>query len=127
MFRYSKRDFAGGSTAPGDEPGPREDGGQTVLIDAIPGGQVERRQHREGASLSQTIALRRQDGSVWTAYARQHPLPSDPGAANRATREASSILMLMAQAVAAADTARQARSVMLDWDGPMPAWQVHYD
>ena len=34
----------------------------------------------------------RRDGSVWTAYARQMALPTDPGEADRATRRASCVL-----------------------------------
>lgn len=94
---------------------------------AIPGGQVEQHQHSDGTSLSQTVELRRPDGSVWTAYARRHPLPTDPAAASRATGQATSILTLLAGAVAAVDIARQARGVMLDWDGPPPAWQLRYE
>ena len=36
------------------------------------------------------------------------------------------MLGLLAQAVAAADTARQARGTMLDWDSAPPPWTAHY-
>ena len=95
-------------------------------VATIPGGQVERHQHRDGARLRQTVEVHRRDGSVWTAYARQSVLPADPGEADRATRQASCVLGLLAQAVAAADTARQARGTMLDWDSAPPPWAAHY-
>jgi hypothetical protein len=101
-------------------------GATTVGVAMIPGGQVERRQHREGARLRQTVEVHRRDGSVWTAYARQTALPTDPGEANRATEQASCVLGLLAQAVAAADTARQARGAMLQWDSAPPPWAAHY-
>ena len=101
-------------------------GATTVGVAMIPGGQVERRQQRDGARLCQTVDVRRCDGSVWTAYTRQYVLPTDPGAADRATEQASSVLGLLAQAVAAADTARQARGAMLEWDVAPPPWMAHY-
>src|SRR5215212_185025 len=79
--------------------GSPDGGALAVAIAAIPGGQVERRQQREGARLSQSVEVRRRDGSVWTAYARQVALPSDPGEADRATEQASCVLALLAQAV----------------------------
>jgi hypothetical protein len=101
--------------------------GATPLgVATIPGGQVERRQQRDGARLRQTVEVHRRDGSVWTAYARQLALPADPGEADRATRQASCVLGLLAQAVAAADTARQARGTMLDSSTTPPPWDAHY-
>jgi hypothetical protein len=97
-----------------------------LAVAVIPGGQVERWQQREGARLHQSIEVRRRDGSVWTAYARQFALPADPREADRATKQASCVLELTAQAVAAADTARQARGAMLDWETAPPAWVTHY-
>jgi hypothetical protein len=94
-------------------------------VAAIPGGQVERRQLRNGDHLNQTVEVRRRDGSVWTAYARQLALPADPGEADRTTELASCVLDLLARAVAAADTARQARGAMLDPDAA-PPWAAHY-
>jgi hypothetical protein len=101
-------------------------GTTTLGVAPIPGGQVERRQQRDGARLCQSVEVHRRDGSVWTAYARQLALPTDPGEADRATRQASCVLGLLAQAVAAADTARQARGTMLDWDSAPPPWTAHY-
>jgi hypothetical protein len=101
-------------------------GALPVAVAAIPGGQVEQRQQREGMRLRQTVEIRRRDGSVWTAYARQFALPADPGEAARATERASHVLALLAQAVAAADTAREARGAMLDWSAPQPPWALHY-
>ncbi|MFC7474711.1 hypothetical protein ACFQS7_10125 [Dankookia sp. GCM10030260] len=102
-------------------------GATTVGVAMIPGGQVERRQLREGCRLRQTIEVHRRDGSVWTAYARQTALPKDPGEANRAAEQAACVLGLLAQAVAAADTARLARGAMLEWTPTPPPWAVHYD
>ena len=95
-------------------------------VATIPAGQVERRQQRDGDRLRQTVEVHRPDGSIWTAYARQLALPAEPGEADRATRQASCVLGLLAQAVAAADTARQARGTMLDWDSAPPPWAAHY-
>lgn len=94
---------------------------------AIPGGQVERRQQRAGDRLSQVVEIRRRDGSVWTAYAREVDLPADPGEAQRTAEEASHVLALLAQAVVAADRAREARGVMLGWMASPPAWAARYD
>lgn len=118
-----RQDDAGGlfDALLGDAPG------ATMLgVATIPGGQVERRQQRDGHRLHQSVELRRRDGSVWTAYTSNLALPADPGEADRATQQASWVLGLLAQAVAAADTARQARSVMLDWDAAPSAWVAHY-
>lgn len=98
----------------------------TLGVAMIPGGQVERRQQRDGARLSQTIEVRRRDGSVWTAYARDLALPANPTDADRAAERAVCVLGLLAQAVAAADTARQARGTMLEWDSVPPPWAAHY-
>ena len=97
-----------------------------VAMAMIPGGQVERRQQRDGARLNQSVEVRRRDGSVWRAYARQLALPADPGEADRATEQAARVLDLLVQAVAAADTARQARGAMLAWDASPPPWAAHY-
>jgi predicted Zn-dependent protease len=101
-------------------------GAATLGVATIPGGQVERHQQRDGDRLRQTVEVHRRDGSVWTAFARQLALPADPGEADRATRQASCVLGLLAQAVAAADTARQARGIMLDWNTAPPPWAAHY-
>lgn len=96
-----------------------------VPVASIPGGLVARRQHREGGRLRQTVEIRRHDGSVWTAYARQLALPADPGEAERATEQASHVLALLAAALAAADTAREARGQMLE--GAPPPWAASYE
>jgi hypothetical protein len=101
-------------------------GTAAVPVTTISGGRVEQRQERMGERLRQTVEIRRRDGSVWTAYARQLALPADPGEAERATEQASCVLNLLAQAVAAADTARQARGTMLEWDAGPPPWAAHY-
>ena len=99
---------------------------QGVAVAMIPGGQVERRQLREGARLNQSVEVRRRDGSVWRAYARQLPLPADPGEADRAAGQAACVLDLLVQAVAAADLARQARSAMLAWNAAPPPWTARF-
>ncbi|TDH61067.1 hypothetical protein E2C06_19005 [Dankookia rubra] len=101
-------------------------GAAAAELAVIPGGQVERRQQREGTRLQQTVRIRRRDGSVWTALARQLALPADPGEADRATAQASHVLDLLARAVGAADTARQARGAMLEWDQSPPPWAARY-
>ena len=126
MGQFGKRVRAGDPRAIDDSSGWALTGPSGLTVAPIPGGQVERRQQREGAHLSQTVEIRRRDGSVWTAYARQVALPTDPGEADRATKQASCVLTLLAQAVAAADTARQARGMMLDWDAAPPPWAAHY-
>jgi hypothetical protein len=97
-----------------------------IAVTTIPGGQVEQRQCRDGAQLRQTVEVRRHGGSVWTAYERHLALPADPDEAERATWQATHVLALFAQAMAAADTAREARSAMLGWDTPEPPWAAQY-
>jgi hypothetical protein len=97
-----------------------------VAVAMIPGGQVERRQLREGARLNQSVEVRRRDGSVWRAYARQLALPADPGEADRAADQAACVLDLLVQAVAAADLARQARGAMLAWNATPPPWAARF-
>ncbi|MCB4824577.1 hypothetical protein [Roseicella aerolata] len=97
-----------------------------IAVATIPGGRVEQRQCRDGAQLRQTVEIRRHGGPVWTAYARRFALPADPGEAERATGQATHVLALFAQAMAAADTAREARSAMLAWDAPEPPWAAQY-
>ena len=110
MDQFGKRVRGGRSPRIDDSSGWALTGPSGLTVAPIPGGQVERRQQREGAHLSQTVEIRRRDGSVWTAYARQVALPTDPGEADRSDEAGLlGVLTLLAQAVAAADTARQAR------------------
>ncbi|MEN0072882.1 MAG: hypothetical protein AAGC69_00765 [Paracraurococcus sp.] len=86
----------------------------------------ERRQERKGEALWQTIAIRRRDGTLWTAYQRRLALPRDPGLACRVEQRAACVLALTAAALEAVEAARQARSAMLDGDESPPAWSVHF-
>lgn len=95
-------------------------------VATVAGGQVERRQRRDGGRLQQTVEVRRRDGSVWIAYDRQLALPADPTEAGRAMNQAACVLDLLAGAVAAADNARQARGAMLEWEEPTPPWAANY-
>lgn len=111
---------------------PDPDGGDAGTVPhpiAAPGrevaGRIERRQEREGEALWQTIAIRRRDGTLWTAFARRLVLPRDPGLASRVEQRAACVLALTAGALEAVDAARQARSAMLDGDEAPPAWSVH--
>jgi hypothetical protein len=102
------------------------DAAPAVAVATVPSGRIERRQQREGGRLCQTVEIRRRDGSVWTAYARQLALPADPGEADRATEQATHVLALLAAALAAADTAREARGQMLEWAPARPPWTASY-
>ena len=122
-----------GTQAPeGASPADSTAGWDTVVptafgVATIACGRIERRQHRRGSDLLQSVELRRHDGSTWMPYLRHVALPHDTAAADRATQQASSVLRLLAQALAAAETARQARGIMAEWSTTPAAWVVHYD
>lgn len=102
--------------------------GAASLAGAAPSGhaRVEQHQHRDGHSLHQSVAFRRDDGSTWTAYSRQVALPADAAEADLTTRHAHCVLDLLARAVAAAESARCARGVMLEWTAEPPPWFARY-
>jgi hypothetical protein len=100
------------------------DGAPAMLVRAIPGGRISRSQARLGDRLCQNVEIRRPDGSVWNAYARELPLPAEPEAAARLARTASSVLGLAMDAVAAADTARLGRCEILRQQAATPSWGI---
>lgn len=80
------------------------------VVEAVAGGRICWSQDIVGKALRQSVDLRRPDGSVWRAYERLVVLPDNAGMLEPVLRQATTILALAARAVAAADTARIARS-----------------
>lgn len=128
-FRRTDMDHSANQT-PGkaNRDGQRSIGGNGTpyLQGAVAPRMVEHHHRRDGTSLHQSIELRRHDGSTWTAYSRQLLLPTDDIAAELTTRQANCVLDLLAQALAAAESARHARGVMLEWAPPTPPWFARY-
>lgn len=72
------------------------------------------RQTLDGSRLCQSVELHRPGGTIWEAYARAIQLPAEAGPRARLLLDATVVLDLAAGAVAAADTARQARGFAVD-------------
>jgi hypothetical protein len=111
------------ATPPPAPPATDESHADTTVVMAIPGGQLRRREVREDGLIVQWVEIRRPDGSIWTAYRRELPLPGDRAVAGEEASLATQVLAIAAGAVGAADTARIGRTWLAEHDAAAP-WRV---